>query len=555
MRAGSVAESPVPLESVSASEALSTGKGAAIATAGTALSRITGFVRLAALTYALGVAESKLADTYNLANTTPNIVYELVLGGILSSVLVRVYVEVKQAEGQEEAWQFVSRLTTMVMLVSSAISAVAILLAPWIFEIYTFATPRSAPQQQAGAFLLRLFIPQLLFYGLSTISTAVLNAHRKFGVPMFAPVLNNLAVSAILVFFALQVPEAMRELDEVGVGPLRLLGLGTTLGVALMGLVPWFYMRRIGYRFSIRAGLVDPRFRKIARLSAYMFGYVAINQIGLAITMILANRVQGGVTAYQYAFIFFQLPHGLLAVSIATAIFPGLTERAVAGDLEGVAERLGTGLRQIAFFIFPAVAGYIAIAPQLVDLLLRHGLTTAASTAFIAFVLRAWAPGILFFSTFYLLLRGFYALGDTRTPMLVNLGALAVNLAVNLVLFFSLEDARDKIAGLAIGHSASYAAASAAAAWLMFRRLGKRVFPPRFTRAVLQMAAAALLTGAGAWLTASSLESLHLRGGRTLAVLTATAAGVVIYAGAAKALRLDEVNWIGNIIAARSRGG
>lgn len=534
-------------------ESLSTARGAAIATAGTALSRITGFVRLAAMAYALGVAESRLADTYNLANTTPNILYELVLGGILSSVLIRVYVEVKQTESQEEAWRFLSRLTSMVALVLTVISILALLLAPAIFELYTLASPRSEAQQRAGAYLLRLFVPQLLFYGLSTISTAVLNAHRKFGVPMFAPVLNNLVVSAVLVSFARTVPESMRQLDEVGLDALRLLGLGTTLGVALMGLVPWLFLRREGFRFSFREGIRDPRFRKIAKLSAYMFGYVAINQAGLAITMILANRVQGGVTAYQYAYVFFQLPHGLLAVSIATATFPGLTERAVQGDLEGVADRLGSALRQIAFFVLPAIAGYVAIAPQLVDLLLRHGLTTADSTAFISGVLRIWAPGILFFSTFYLLLRGFYALGDTRTPMFIALWTFGVNMTVNLILFVWLEDPRQKIAGLAIGHSASYAAAAAVAAWLMFKKLGKRVFPPGFPTAVLRMSAAATLTGAGAWLAARSSTGLGSGVGQALSVGIATTAGVLIYAGVAKALRLDEVNWILRLIASRNR--
>lgn len=538
---------------MSASEALHTGKGAAIASAGTALSRITGFVRLAAMTYALGVAESRLADTYNLANTTPNILYELALGGILSSVLVRVYVETKQNQGQQEAWLFVSRLTSVVALIVAAISALALLFAPVIFELYTVASPRSAAQQQVGAFLLRLFVPQLLFYGFSTISTSVLTAHRRFGVPMFAPVLNNLVVSGVLVLFARSVPESMRQLDAVGTRALLLLGLGTTAGVALMGLLPWLYMRRIGFRFSFRAGIRDPRLRKVAGLSAYMFGYVAINQIGLAITMILANRVQGGVSAYQYAYVFFQLPHGLLAVSIVTAIFPGLTERAVQGDLKGLADRLGAGLRQIAFFVLPAVAGYVAIAPQLVDLLLRHGLTSATSTAFIAAVLRAWAPGILFFSIFYLLLRGFYALGDTRTPMMVALGSFAVNMAVNFALFVLLEQPFQKIAGLAIGHSASYAAASAAAAWIMGKRLGKRVFPPRYASAVLRMGGASVLTGLGAWSIAGSMQSFASGAGRALGVLSATAAGVLIYAGATKVLGLDEVGWIARLITTRNR--
>ena len=531
------------------------GRGAAVATAGTALSRLTGFVRLAAMTYALGVAESRLADTYNLANTTPNILYDLALGGILSSVLLRVYVEVKQAEGQDEAWRFISRLTYMSLLILGAMSVLAIAFAPAIFKLYTIGAHHTALERRAGAFLLRLFVPQLLFYALSTISTAVLTAHRRFGVPMFAPVLNNLVVSAVMVVFALTVPEMMRHVDRVSLGSLWLLGLGTTAGVALMGLVPWFYMRRIGYRFSLRHGLSDRRFKQVARLSAYMFGYVATNQLGLAISLVLANRVQGGVSAFTYAFIFFQLPHGLLAVSIATAVFPGLTESAVANDFGELAGRLGLGLRQIAFFILPAIAGYIAIGRQLVALLLRHGLTTSASTDFVSTILKIWAPGILFFSIFYLLLRGFYALGDTRTPMLINIGAFVVNVALDFLLFFSFADPRYRIAGLAIGHAASYAAASAAGAWLMVRRLGKRVFPVGYVGAVARMTAAAALTGGVSWLAANSFPK-HLAGtfsGQVLSVTAATLAGLLIYAGSTKMLGLDEVGWIVGLIAGRRR--
>ena len=524
------------------------GRGEIVATAGTAASRLTGFLRLGAMTFALGVAESRLADTYNLANTTPNILYELVLGGILSSVLIRVYIETRQKDGEGEAFEFISRLTIGATLLLAAIALLGIVAAPWIFRLYTVLSPQSELQQEAGTFLLRLFVPQLVFYGLSTISTAVLNAHRRFGVPMFAPVLNNLAVTATMIAFALLVPRPQRGLADVPGQSLWLLGLGTTGGVALMGLIPWLSLRRIGYRLRRPATLRDPRFRKLAKLSAYMLGYVATNQAGLAVAMILANRVQGGVTAYQYAFVFFQLPHGLLAVSIATAAFPLMTEKAVAGDYAGVAATLNSSLRRTAFFVLPAIAGYLAIAPKLVEVLLEHGVATAASTALVATVLRAWAPGIFFFSTFYVILRAFYSLGDTRTPMLINLGAFAVNVAIDLVLFVSFTDPAMRIAGLAIGHAASYAVASAAGAVMLGRRLSSPVGWGGWNLA--RTLGAAALTGGAAWLAASSVPE----GGFTRAmgsVAVAMAAGVAVYASAAKALGLEEMSWIAGIFRRR----
>jgi len=521
-----------------------------VATIGTALSRLTGFVRLGAMTYALGVAEGRLADTYNLANTTPNIIFDLVLGGILSSVLLRVYVEVKQSEGQDEAFRFISRLTSMSMVVLGGLSLAGLLAAPLIFKLYTILSPSSAIQQHVGTLLLRLFIPQLVFYGLSTISTAVLNAHRRYGVPMFAPVLNNLAVTATLIAFAQLVPSTLRQLDKVHTPSLVLLGLGTTFGVVLMGLVPWFYMRRIAYKFSLGAGLKDPRFRRLGRLSAYILGYAAINQVGLALAMILATQVQGGVTAYQYAFVFFQLPHGLLAVSIATAISTPMTEKAVAHDYAGVGRILSKGLRQIAFFILPAIAGYIAIAPQLVRLLLQHGLTKASSTLLLTTVVRFWAPGIFFFSSFYLLLRGFYALGDTRTPMFINLWAFGVNVVLDFALFFGFSDPRFKIVGLVISHSASYVVATAGSVWLIKKRFKYNVMADRYSRAVTKMILASGFTALAAWLIVRRAGPIlgYSLVAQAAGIALATLAGLSVYAAFARLFKLEEIEWIGGII-------
>ncbi len=529
------------------------GRGAAIATAGTALSRLTGFVRIAAMAYALGVVETRLADTYNLANTTPNILYELVVGGVLSAVLLRVYVEVRERSGPEAAWRFVSRVTNAAMIVLGAFTILGVLFAPPVFRLYTALRapgPDLAAQQALGAFLLRLFVPQIIFYGFSTISTAILHAHRRFGVPMFVPVLNNLIVAATFLVFALVVPASLRSPASVSFSGRLALGLGTTAGVAAMGLAPWVLMRRVGWRHSWRAGVLDADVRRLGRLAAYTLAYVATNQVGLWITLVLATRVQGGVTAYQTAFNLFQLPFGLFVVSISTVLGPDLAERAVAGDRVEFGRRLIQGLRASIFIVLPAIAGYLAIAPVVVRLLLEHGMATEASTRLIALVLRAWAPGILFFSVFHLLLRSFQALGDTRTPMLVNFGAFAVNIAVNLILFVALADGSSKVAGLAVGHGASYLFASVISFKLLSRRLGgfdTRQLRRSFTLSVL----AATLTGGGAWVAARGLEqALGAQGfgGQLVQVLVVTGVGLALYAALTRVLRLEELGWMRSLV-------
>lgn len=547
-------EGPGPAESPISEEA-AIGRGAAIATAGTALSRVTGFLRLATAAYALGVTETRLHDTYNIANTTPNIVYELVLGGVLSSVLLRVYVEVRDREGQEAAWRFVTRVINLSMAVLGTIALIGIVSAPWVVSAYTFrtGTGERAAQQALATFLLRLFIPQIVFYGLSTISTAVLQAHRRFGVPMFAPVLNNLIASATFVAFALAVPAVLRDPGAVPFHGRVLLGLGTTAGVAAMGLVPWWWMRRAGWRRVRGAGFRDPAMRRLARLSAYTVGYVVTNQVGLWATVVLAFGVRGGVTAYQVAFIFFQLPHGLLAVSISTALGPGLAERGVAGDMAGFSLRLSQGLRAVAFVVLPAVAGYLAIGPEVVRVLLEHGVVTGQSTEMITAVLRGFAPGLLFFSSFHLMLRAFQALGDTRTPMLVNLGAVAVNVAVNLTVFALLDDPVQKVAGLALGHACSYLVAAGASLAILRRRLGG-LHGSEIARTSLRCLAAAMLTGLGAWAVVRATAPLGAGPlpAQVAQILGATLVGLLIYAAAARAFRLEEFAWLKSLVLRRS---
>lgn len=538
------------------SEVEPAGRGAAVATAGTALSRATGLLRLGATAFALGVTESRLADTYNLANTTPNMIHELIIGGVLSSILLRAYIEVRTQDGQEEAWRFIRRVTNATMLLLALISLLIVVAAPLIFRLYTIGVvdPGRDAQRAVGTLLLQLFVPQVLFYGLSYISTAVLNAHRRFGIPMFVPALNNLLVAGTLLWFASSIPEALRTPDQLPVKGILILGIGTTAGVAIQGLLPWYFLRKMGMASVRRVGILDPRFGRLLRLSAFMAGYVATNMVGLWVALILAGRVTGGVASYQFAFVFFQLPHGLLAVSIVTALFPALAERAVAGQMSHFARELSRALRAVAYFVLPAVAGYIAIAPQVVALLLEHGITTEASTNMVATVLRTWAPGIFFFSTFYVLLRGFYALGDTRTPMLINLCGLAVNVGLNLLVVALIDDPRWMIAGLAAGHGTSYLVTSILALRAISRRIG--VSPAVGYRTTLgKILAGSAVTGAGAWLAAQGaglLVDTTTVAGLLVQVLAATGAGVVLYAGLSKAMNLEEMHWISTVV--RRRG-
>jgi putative peptidoglycan lipid II flippase len=530
-------------------------RSTALMATGTLLSRITGLLRVTVLVATLGVGESRLADVYNVANTTPNIIYELILGGILSSIFVPVFVEVRSTRGQRQAWHVARATMTIAIAGLGLLAAVTMVAAPWIIRLYVHSgSPEERAQAiEVGGQLLAMFMPQIVFYGVGAVMTGLLNAHRRFGVPMFAPILNNLVVIAVGLTFHALVGQQVPQVGEVTGGQKLLLGLGTTAGVAAMTLVQWPFLRRIGFRFHFVWNWRDRAIRKMATLSAYTVGYVITNQLGYLLVPVLAYGVQGGYTAYTTAFIFFQLPHGVFAVSVMTALLPPLSEQAVARDWDAFRATLARGIRLTAAVLLPAALGYLALAGPIVRLLLEHGVVTEASTSLLVPVLMVFVLGLVPFSTFQLVLRAFYALQDTRTTFRVNLVSVGVNVVVDLLLF-NLLPQRWKIPGLALGHAISYTVGSALMLYVMSRRIGG-LGGRTILAAVGRMLAAGLIMFGVTLLVARVTGTLVDPGfGRDLVTVVAgVAAGAATYLAAARLLRVQEIGLLLEIVRRRGR--
>jgi putative peptidoglycan lipid II flippase len=529
-------------------------RSTALMATGTLLSRITGLLRVTVLVATLGVGESRLADVYNVANTTPNIIYELVLGGILSSIFVPVFVEVRTTRGQRQAWHVARATMTIAMAGLGLLAGITMLAAPWIIRLYVHSgSPAERAQAvQLGGQLLAMFMPQIVFYGVGAVMTGLLNAHRRFGVPMFAPILNNLVVIAVGLSFHALVGQQVPQVGEVTTGQKLLLGLGTTAGVAAMTMVQWPFLRRIGFRFHFVWNWRDQAIRKMATLSAYTVGYVVTNQLGYLLVPVLAYGVQGGYTAYSTAFIFFQLPHGVVAVSVMTALLPPLSEQAVAADWAAFRATLARGIRLTAAVLLPAALGYLALAGPIVRLLLEHGVVTEESTSLLVPVLMVFVLGLVPFSTFQLVLRAFYALQDTRTTFRVNLVSVGVNVVVDLLLF-NLLPVRWKIPGLAFGHVSSYTVGSALLLYLLSRRIGG-LEGSRIMAAVARMLVAGLVM-LGATLLAARGVAAAIAPGLARDLVTVVA-GVVVgaatYLATARLLRVEELALLLDVV--RRRG-
>ena len=385
-------------------------------TVGTTLSRLTGFLRLAAMTATLGVTVSALGSVYTVANLTPNILYELILGGILTSVFVPVFVARMETHGDADARDVADRVISLVAVIAVVVAALGALFAEQIIRLYyvsSDAGDRDA-QIELGVFFLRWFMPQIVFYGVGAVMIGLLQAHRRFAAPMFAPILNNLVV--IGTFLAYAAVRGTRAPDVEGITDLEktILAAGTTLGVIVMTVALWPSLRSIGYRLRLRLAWRHEAVRQLVRLAAWVALYVAANQLAYVVVIILNNRFDAGPQIYTTAFIVFQLPHAIFAVSIFTALLPGMSERWATGNPEGVRTFLSRGLRDTAVVTIPAAIGLFVLAEPIARLLFEHGEAVEADAVAIAETLQGFATGLLFFSSFQLLTRTFYAMQNTQ---------------------------------------------------------------------------------------------------------------------------------------------
>lgn len=528
-------------------------RNTAVMAVGTSLSRVTGFLRLTAMAFALGITETRLADAYNIANVTPNIIYELALGGVLSSVVVPVLVEWMQARGRGQMWELTRRLLTLALIGLTAIAILAIVFAPWIVRLYTVRVGvGQEATRELATFFLRWFMPQIVFYGIGAVATAQLNADRRFAAPMFAPIANNVIVIATFVAFAAMPGPASGSRELATEAQRLVLAIGTTLGVVGMTAALWPSLRHTGFRYAWRLPFHDDGVRRILRLAGWVIVYVVANQLGYLVVLVLGAEIQGGYTAYSAAFILFQLPHAIFTVSIVTALLPALSSRWADRDVPGFRSLLARGIRATAVILLPAAIGYIAIGREIVRLLLEHGETEAASGDLVAGVLASFAVGLFFFSSFQLFLRAFYSMQDTRTPALVNIGALVVNVGMNLLLVLGLGLG---VRGLALGHAASYVFAAVVAYLVLRRRLGG--LPERdIVSSLGRTLVVALATALAAWLTARLVETwlgTETLTSRVALVVIPVAVGLAVFLIGALIFRIEEVDTVRRQLLSRRR--
>ena len=502
---------------------------------GTALSRLTGLARVAV--FAIVIGQTALADAYNGANQTPNIVYELLLGGVLSASLVPLFT--KQAERRDD--EATSAVVTVAVLALTAITIVAVAAAPLIFRLYALDVADDVAAdtyRDVGTTLSRIFLLQIFFYGLNAIATALLHARRRYFAAAWAPVLSNLVIIGSLLL----VPRAMGDRGEPTLGDVLTdqtlewtLGLGATIGIAVMALAVLPALRAADVHIQFRPDFRHPAVRRLTAMSGWTLGYVVANQVAIVVVQNLAQPGSGGLDAYSKAYIFFVLPHGLLAMSVVTTFTPEMASALRRRDRDAFIDRASTGVRLVMLLTLPAAAGMFVLRRPLIGLALQHGNFDAADAELTSRALAGFALGLVGFSVYLFTLRAFYSHEDARTPFVLN----AFENAINIVLAIALVG-RFGVLGLAAAFAIAY---TVSAIWGL-QVLGYKVagFSPRaIVRALWPMTVAALVMAEVMW-AAARLVGDNDGWGALARTSVAGTIGLAVYVAMLVVLRVPDVD-------------
>jgi putative peptidoglycan lipid II flippase len=461
-----IVETTSPAENPSGSAA----GNSAVMAAGSLVSRGTGFLRTLVISAALG---SAVGDAYTTAQIFPGMVYEFLIGGVLTSVLVPVLVRRRKSDA-DRGEAYTQRLLTLAVLALGVATVLAVLAAPLLTAVY--ASGGGAAKKDLITSLAWLILPMIFFTGISALLGAVLNTRGHFAAPMWTPILNNIVVIAAFgVFIVVFGADANREAEDVSTAMILLIGGGTLLGMVVqaIGLMP--ALRKVGFRFKFRGRFHELGLRELARLGAWMFCYVAVSQLGLIVLFNLAldasERDAPGPLIYNNVFLLVMMAHGIIAVSIITALIPRMSAAAADGRFDEFTDDVSRGTRTVAAVLAPIAVCYAVLATPIAVTLFRYGAFTSENAEDTGLVLLVGGVALVPFAISQLFTFAFYALPDTKTPALVNIPVVVLRVAVQLGLFAILT-ASTVAAGLMAGNAVSYVAAAVIFAVLLRRRIG-----------------------------------------------------------------------------------
>ena len=461
-----------PQAATQRSSLVRSGAGMAV---GTLVSRGTGFLRTLVLVYAVGIGA--LGNAYNNANTLPNTVYYLMLGGIFTSVVVPLLVRAARRD-PDRGEAYAQRIFTLGALALLAVTVLATLLAAPLVHLYAPSIdgpPGShlAAEHNLMVLWAYVFIPQIFFYGMSSLIGAILNTRGRFAAPMWTPVINNVVVIVVGGLYVVMVG-TNKEPWTIPAAGVQLLGIGTTLGVVAqtVALVP--SLRAAGFQWRPALGFRPGEVAEMGRMAGWMSVYVVTQWAGNLVVQILANKASSGVngySAYSIAWQLFQLPYAIVGISVITALLPRMSEHASARRYSLVRDDFSIGVRLASVLVVPAAVYLGLLGGPLAEFLFSYGSTSAEHARYVGEVFGLFSLGLVPYMLTQLQLRVFYSFQDSKTAAFVGGLTMVVSIAAALTAW-SLLPGPQVVAGLAIAYGIANLVGTLAGWALLLRRVG-----------------------------------------------------------------------------------
>ncbi len=508
---------------------------ASIIALGSISSRVLGLVRETVIAGLFGA--SGLVSAFRVASVVPAMIYDMLIGGMLSAALVPVFSQVAEQEGEPTLWALFSRVLSLVAVVLAALVVLIEILAPQLAWLLGGGFDQEL--QTALALMIRIIAPAVLFFGLSGIITGLLYALKRFSYPAFGAAIFNLGV-------IIAAPLLVGRLDAFS------LAVGVLLGSLLQLLIQIPGLR--GVRLSFSLGLSHPALRQILTLYLPIALGLMVSNVQIAIDRRLASSTGDSSIAWMAnATTLIQLPHGVVAVAISLAVLPTLSRFNAAGDDAGFRRTLGQGLRLVLVLIIPATLGLLVLGEPLIMLLFQHGKFTAYDTYWTTWALRFYLVGLIFATVDWPLNYAFYARQNTRTPALVGVLSVGVYLVVALALIEPLG-----MLGLVLADSVKHISHAVVMSILTWRHAGGLADMRLGTTAGKALLAAVAMAGLMTLTLRAIVPFAALRFGEgflgELFIVAVTAGvGIVAYLALAALLRVEELGMIRNLIRARWR--
>ena len=489
----------------------------------TLVSRVTGFIRTWAMAFALG--NTVLAASFSLANNLPNMIYELVAGGVLSTAFLPIYLQQRNMRSREEGNRYASNLLSLAIIFLGVIALLASIFSPQVMLTQTLFSSSSSETVENAVWLFRFFAFQIIFYGVSAIFGGLLNAEREYFWPAISSVFMNLII--IATFFAYPFVNAAS-----GQAGLLLLAVGTTLSIAVMACVQIPALVKAGFRFRFHIDLHDEGLHETLRLALPAILCTAINLVSLSCALHVAAN---GPASVSYAWMWYQFPYGVLGVALSTALFTEMSDCMSHGDTTGFKRHLNLGLRTTCLLIIPMASMLFVCSDELIGLY-TAGKFTAADIQPIAELLRGWAFALPLYACYMFVYRAYSSLKDLKTVAICNLVLTFVQVMLYMVFtgviaipgFSSLG-----LVGIACGDIVFYGLMLIVLLYIMRRRMGAFGFG-QLGIACVKVIVASVIGGAiaelASWGVAGIVDISNILGSFIALVITGAIGLAIIFA-------------------------